>query len=243
MSTIPKYVPSLMPPFAKEILSVININVPSSGGSGSINMVAADHSQQLASIGLALARIAAYSISIAEVITLIVDPKGGIRVKDALDPYQYEIVSKALEANEIPSPPPPPANDTTTNTLGGTIAQTADLAGAAGTLVGALNVAEGYFGEEFDLSLLKIMPAGFGTSILAGSTIQLPDMTPGLQTIKSSIDIIATAMSIIADSLNKSVDVPSKALLMKSILSLFSVALNEQSIKAANREPPTPPDL
>lgn len=233
-----------MPPFAKQVTSFINVTVPPGGGNGSITMTTADHSQQLASIGLALARIAAYSISIAEVITLIVDPKGGVRVKDALDPYQYEIISKALEANEIPSPPPPPANDTTANPLGGAIAQTADLAGAAGSLVGALNVVEGYFGEEFDLSLLKIMPAGLPIgNLLEGSIINMPDMTPGLQTIKTSIDIIATSMSIIADSLNKSVDVPSKALLMKSILSLFSVALNEQSIKTANREPPTPPDL
>lgn len=243
MSTIPKYVSTLMPPIAKTVTNTLNIAVPSSGGAGSLTFNFPDHTQQLASIGLALARIAAYSISIAEVITLIVDPKGGIRVKDALDPYQFEIITKALEANEIQSPPPPPATDTTVNTLGGTIAQTADLLGAAGAATGALNEVNQYFTEEFDLNLLKTFTPGLVTGIVQGAQTRLPDMTPGLQTIKSSIDIIATTMSIVADALNRSADVPSKALLIKSILSTFTVGLNEQSIKAANREPPTPPDL
>jgi hypothetical protein len=246
-STIPQYIPIgavaglFASPTATRLIN-LNLNVPAGGAFGNLNFAVPDNTDQFATIGLQLARAAAYMISIAEAIQLISNEKGGIRVKDALDPYQYAVVTAALAANDLPVPPAPDDPNITRNPTGGEIVSTAaDLIGLASTVSAVTS-----FGNQ---ALGNLAASAFpgssvdGATFQANSPIAFPDVTIGLGTISTSIDIITIALSVIARSLNDAVDVPSKALLMKNVLSEFQVALNKQATNIAKREPPEDPEV
>lgn len=223
---------SIIGPTARANIS-FRVNIPS-GGSGVINIPIPDHSFQLNVIALTVARISTYMVTIAESIQLISDPKGGIKIKDALDPYQYEIITKALEANDLPAPSAPPAADIKFNPIGGTIVGIADLAGLAG---GAAQLTGTQILQKFYDSVSPDPP------IITPATGSFPDYIGSLTTIHASLEIISSCLSVIARSVNNSVDIPSKALLLKGILSAFQIALTEQASDIANRDAPQKPDI
>jgi hypothetical protein len=246
MSTIPQYIPfgaigqSFSFPPGQKLIN-FSVNVPSSGGTGQVNLAVPDHTAQFATMGIQLARMAAYMVSIAEAIQLISNEKGGIRIKDALDPYQFELITKALEANELPVPPSPPEADVKRNPTGGEIlAQAGNLIGAAATAASVIGFANDAIGTAAD----KFWQGSSAGGVFSfTSPIGFPDITPGIAVMSGSIDIINIALSNIAKNLNEAVDVPSKSLLLKTVLSDFQVALNEQATEIAQREIPEKPNI
>lgn len=249
-STIPKYIPigAIAGAFSfgtQKKLIAINANIPTGSGgfaTGNVNLDIPDHTQQIATIGIQLARMATYMVSLAEAVQLISNPKGGIQIKDALDPYQFETITKALEANELPVPPAPPAADTKRNPTGGEILnQAGDLIGTASTAISIANLGNEAIGQAID----KFFPGSSAGGVFSFTTPQIgfPDLTPGLATVSASLDVINIALSVITKSLNEAIDIPSKSLLLKTVLSSFTIALNEQASAAAGREPPSKPDI
>lgn len=192
-----------------------------------------DNSLELYSIGISLAGLAANVVSIASSIQTIIEPTGGIRLKDQLDPYQYQIVTDALAANSLPIPPAPPLELVTVNPLGGAMAVTGTLTGLA---AGAAAAGGSALVQEFFPGLFS------GSSTLVGPGF--PDYASQLLLISSALGIINTALGTTATLLNNSVDVPSRSLLVKTVLAAFNVAVNTQAITTAGRvAPPSPTGL
>jgi hypothetical protein len=213
----------------------INVVVPPGGGAGSINVPIPDNGRQLDTVAVVLARIAIYMVDIAESIQKVTNEKGGINIKDSLDPYQYEIIKKALEDSELPVPPAP-SEAVQYNALGGVLSGTANIAGFASLAATLANPAAAYVQKFFPQ-----VPAA--TGVLTGIA-NLPDYSGGFFTVNASLNIIAASLAVIANSVNKSVDSASSALILKGVLSAFQIALTEQSNKIANKpSPPRPPDI
>lgn len=202
---------------------------------GSLTIAIPDNSLDFYTMGLTLAGVASSVVSLATSIQTIFDPTGGLRVKDALDPYQYEVVTQALTAAGLPTPAAPPVEVTTPNPLGGVMA-------ASGALAGLAAAAASLSGTQVASSFLSGTVA---TGIVAGASSPpltgFPDYSVPLTLINSSLGVISTAISQIATIINTSTDIPSRALVMKSVLSAFAGALNTQAITTAGRTPPVPP--
>jgi hypothetical protein len=191
-----------------------------------------DNSLEFYAIGANLAGIASSVVSLATALQTVIEPTGGVRVKDLLDPYQYQVVSQALVANAQPVPAGTPVSVITANPLGGAMAVTGTLTGLAGAAA-ASAAAAGLAATSF-----------FGGSLVTGSGVHVgngfPDYFAPLTTINSALGVIGTAMGTMATLVNASVDVPSRSLALKSVLGIFQVALNQQAAGIAGRVAPTP---
>lgn len=199
---------------------------------GSFTLAIPDNSVDFYAIGVNLAGIASSVVALATAIQTIYEPTGGIRVKDMLDPYQYQVVTQALTASGIPTPGQPPSEIITANPLGGAMAAAGQLAGLAGSAAALAGT------QAID----AFMAGTIGTGpIVALPLTGFPDYNAPLTVINSSLGVISTAIGSIASMVTASVDVPSRALVLKSVMSLFSSALNTQSIATAGRVPPVPP--
>lgn len=190
-----------------------------------------DNSLQFFAVGMNLAGIAAAMVGITTALQTVISPTGGLRVKDQLDPYQYQVVTQALTATGIPSPGAPPTEVITPNPLGGAMSATGVAAGlaAAATALGATSFVE------------KFMPGTVATGSAVAAGTGFPDYEAPLTLINSSLGVINTCLTEVNTLITASVDVPSRALVLKSVMSSFTAALNTQSIAAAGRVPPTPP--
>lgn len=209
---------------------VFTITVPTGGGAGTLTINLPDHTLQWYSIGLSLAGIASSLVTMASAQQLITSPLGGIRVKDALDPYQFTVITQALAANGQPIPPGAAPTDIVSNPLGGAINGIGSLAGAAGLATSLLATPP----------VLLPFAVSAGAGIVAGGGTA-PDATGALTLISASLAVIGTCLTLMAQNLNSSVDVPSQALVIKKVMSAFNASLNSQAIATAGRVPPIPP--
>lgn len=198
---------------------------------GTITLAIPDNSIDFYTMGVTLAGVASSVVSLASTIQTIFDPTGGLRVKDALDPYQFAIVTQALTASGLPTPAAPPIEVTTPNPLGGALAGTGVLAGLAATAASLSGTAVAS----------AFVPGTVATGIVAPTVTGFPDYAAPLTVVNASLGVISTAIGQIATIINTSTDVPSRALVLKSVLSAFAGALNTQAITTAGRVPPTPP--
>lgn len=190
-----------------------------------------DNSLQFFAVGINLAGIASSLVGITTALQTVISPTGGLRVKDQLDPYQYQVVTQALSSTGIPNPGAPPSDVITPNPLGGAMTATGVAAGlaAAATALGSTAFIE------------KFMPGTLATGSAVAAGTGHPDYEAPLAVINSSLGVINTCLAEINTLITASVDVPSRALVLKSVMSVFSAALNTQSIASAGRVPPTPP--
>jgi hypothetical protein len=198
---------------------------------GSFTLAIPDNSLQFYAMAINFAGIASSLVAVTSALQTVIDPTGGIRVKDNLDPYQYQVVTQALTAAGIPSPGAPPVDVITPNPLGGAMAGTGAIAGAAATAaaLGSTAAVENFLSGTIGIGPIVAVGTGF------------PDYDAPMTVVNSSLGVINTCMTTIATLVTLSVDVPSRALVLKSVMSVFSAALNTQSITAAGRVPPTPP--
>ena len=147
---------------------------------GTITMVVADNSLQFFAVGMNLAGIAASCVGITTAMQTFMDPLGGMRVKDQLDPYQYQVVTQALTSSGIPSPGAPPSAVITPNPLGGTMTATCSEAGlaAAATALGSTAFIDAF------------MPGQIGTGTAVAVGTGFPDYEAPLLLINSSLSVI-----------------------------------------------------
>jgi hypothetical protein len=210
---------------------VLSVPVPNPLAT-TITLAVPDNSLELYATGAALAGIASSVVSLATALQTVIEPTGGLRVKDLLDPYQYQVVSQALVANAQPVPAGTPVSVITANPLGGAMAVTGTLTGLA---AGAATLA-----TTAGLSATSFL----GGTLVAGSGAYVgngfPDYFAPLTVINSALGVIGTALGTMATLVNASVDVPSRSLALKSVLGIFQVALNSQAAGIAGRVAPTP---
>jgi hypothetical protein len=197
-----------------------------------ITLAIPDNSLELYATGAALAGIASSVVSLATALQTVIEPTGGVRVKDLLDPYQYQVITQALTANAQPTPPGTPVAVVTSNPLGGAMAVTGTLTGLAAGAAAAASTA-GLSATSF---LSGSLVTGSGAYVGNG----FPDYFAPLTLINSSLGIIGTALGTMATLVNASVDVPSRSLALRSVLGIFQVALNQQAAGIAGRVAPTP---
>ena len=190
-----------------------------------------DNSLQFYAMGINLAGIASSLVAVTSALQTIIDPTGGLRVKDQLDPYQYQVVTQALTATGNPTPGAPPVEVITPNPLGGTMVGAGAIAGAAATAAA--------LGSTAAVDNFLTGTLGLGAAVATGTGF--PDYDAPMTVVNSSLGVINSCMTVIATLITASVDVPSRALVLKSVMSVFSAALNSQAITAAGRVPPTPP--
>ncbi len=218
-------------PLVNPVVTTITIP-PLTGGVATQTLNVPNHITSMYAIGLNLATLATTLVTLASNIQLIVSPTGGIKVKDSLDPYAYQIITDALAANSQPIPAGAPSTAVTSNPLGGAITAAGALAGAAGlaTTLAAT--------QAVDLLATPSVSTGLGATVGA-----FPDYTASLTLINSSISVINTAVGTMATLINNSVDVPSQSLVLKGVLSAFNINLTSQAVTTAGRVPPAPPVL
>lgn len=240
----------------------VDIAVPDifTGGSvfhtGSFSLLFPNESVEHANIAFALAQEALITIELAVALQTIMDPKGGIRIKDALDPYHYNVVKNALQENNEPVPVPANPGATLLTKLGGAVTETGlftGIAAAAGTMK-SLSTA---------FNFLKLLPQTTtfppGVGMLPSLTFAaLPNATPTLQTdvrsglpgtgmpsnslalkiSASAIQIKAAALAYIVSLFRNSIDTEAKAVVLKNVLDDFSVAVSANAISKAGGTPP-----
>jgi hypothetical protein len=209
---------------------LFTITVPPTGGAGTISISLPDHTLQWYAIGLSLAGIASSLVTMALASQTITSLTGGIKVKDALDPYQYTVITQALAANGQPIPPGAAPTDIIPNPLGGAINGAGALSGIAGLAAAA----------GATVPVLLPFAVSAGTGIVQGGGA-VPDISGATTLISASLSVISTCLTVMASNLNNSVDVPSQALVIKKVMSAFNASLNTQSIAIAGRVPPIPP--
>lgn len=209
---------------------VFTITVPPTGGAGTLTINLPDHTLQWYVIGLSLAGIASSLVTMALASQTITSVTGGVKIKDALDPYQYTVITQALAANGQPIPPGAAPTDIVPNPLGGAINGIGALSGIT-ALAGAAGAT---------IPVLLPFTISAGTGIVTGGGAA-PDISGAMTLISSSLGIISTCLTVMANNLNNSIDVPSQALVIKKVMSSFNASLNSQSIATAGRVPPTPP--
>jgi len=228
---------------------------PSPGGpfpayhNGTITLNVPNNSAEFGTIAINMAQNSLAMIELAIAIQSIVSPKGGITIKDELDPYHYEVIKTALEENNEPVPTPenPPA--TTLNKLGGQITETGILSGLA-TSADAL----GSVSETFDF--LKVTPQvgltpnvyvpGVGpetatptfSPIQATVTGTFPDYAFPLKIMNSAVVIQGFVMQYVVSNLRNAIDTEAGALLLKNAMSDVSKAVSDNAIKDAGQTPP-----
>lgn len=191
-----------------------------------------DNSLDLYVTAGSIASIASSVVSLATSLQTIIEPTGGVRVKDLLDPYQYQIVTQALSANGLPTPPGTPEATITPNPLGGAMAVTGGLVGLGAAATAASATATSALTGFVSGSLVS------GSGVFVGNGF--PDYAGPITAINAGLSVIGTAISVMANLVNLSVDVPSRALALKAVLGLFQVSVNQQSASIAGRVAPTP---
>lgn len=205
---------------------------PMTGGTATYTFTIPDVATPLIATAATLSTIALSLVQIATIVQTICEPQGGVRFKDLLDPYQYNVVKASMDKSGIPVPPPPPTG--TGPNLLGTALSAAGALGTAAAAAGELGIVT---------PVLFPPPVGGGTTVIIAPTPATPAPDPQIPMIavNAALAVISTALSYIATTLNQSVDITSRSLLIKHVLSLFQVNVTNQSLVTAGIVPPAAP--
>lgn len=209
-----------------------------------------NHSAEFGDLAIQMAQEALVTIELAVALQTITDPEGGIKIKDALDPYHFNIVRNALLENQEPVPTPANPGATILSDLGGAIVET----GALSAIVsGAQAMRTAGFFSDFlkftpQLSLLPAGGPGFGGGIEFGGGVGLPifaqvagafpSYSLPLNIMSAAITMKTIALQYITSLLRNSIDSVAGALILKNVLDDFSVAVSANAIKKAGGTPP-----
>ena len=213
---------------------VITVAPGTAGGTASVKLP--NHSIDAGKIAIQLAGIAASFVEITTMLGTVFTPEGGLQIKDALDPYSYEIIKNALEENgeTVPEPSNPAANKITT--LGTEIVATGALTGATGVLQGLSSI--GQLGIASSLLGTPLIPiTSTGTVTVAGIA---PNYYMQLKIINTSLQIINFCMQFAKENIFGAVDVEAGAILLRSVLDDVSVQVNQDALEATGRPVPEP---
>ena len=233
---VPEDYPGVAGPFPAFHNGTITLNVP-------------NNSKEFGEIAVNMAQNSLAMVELAIALQTITSPKGGITIKDELDPYHYEVIKAALEENNEPVPVPenPPA--TTLNKLGGSIIE-------GGLLTGLATGADAMATVSSTFDFLKITPQvgitpnafvpglGPATSIPAFSDIQgtvvgtFPDYALPLKIMNSAVQIQGFVTNYIVSNIRNAIDTEAGALVLKNAMSDVSKAVSDNAIKDAGQEPP-----
>lgn len=211
-----------------------------------------NHSAEFGELAINMAQEALVLIELAIALQSISDPKGGIRIKDALDPYHYNVVKNALQENNEPVPQPVNPGATVLTKLGGEIVETGALSAVA-TGAQAMKTA-GFFSDflKFTPQLSTVVAGlpgfpptgnpftpGAGFPILADVTGFFPSYSLPLNIMSSAVIIKTIILQYIVGIIRNSIDTKAGALLLKNVLDDFSVAVSKNAIEKAGGTPPT----
>ena len=233
---VPEDYPGVAGPFPAFHNGTITLNVP-------------NNSKEFGEIAVNMAQNSLAMVELAIALQTIVSPKGGITIKDELDPYHYEVIKAALEENNEPVPVPenPPA--TTLNQLGGSIIE-------GGLLTGLATGADAMATVSTTFDFLKITPqigitpnvfvpgTGPPTSIPAFSPIEgtvvgtFPDYALPLKIMNSAVQIQGFVTNYIVSNIRNAIDTEAGALVLKNAMSDVSKAVSDNAIRDAGQEPP-----
>jgi len=232
---------------------------------GSFTLKVPNHSKDLGDIALNMAQNSLALVELAIAIQSIVDEEGGLRIKDQLDPYHYQVIKNALEENNEPVPEVREPNATILSDLGGEITETgllsnlataADALGSVSPLVEAytsLGVAEykvpaqvstGEFGAFFDGNNPEsgqTFPIPPGTSALDMTVMvqgYFPDYSLPYKIMNSAIQIQGFIMQYAVSNLRNAIDTDAKALVLKNLMGEFGKEVSDNAIKATGNTPP-----
>jgi hypothetical protein len=226
---------------------------------GSFGLLFPNESVEHASIAFALAQEALVTIELAVALQTIMDPKGGIRIKDALDPYHYNVVKNALAENNEPVPVPANPGATTLSKLGGAITETGLFSGIAAA-AGTMKSLSSAFNFLKLLPQTTAIPPGVGmipsltfaglpnntraiqtdvrSAIPTGIGSGMPSNSLALKISASAITIKTAALGYIVSLFRNSIDTTAQALILKNVLDDFSVAVSANAISKAGGTPP-----
>ena len=209
-----------------------------------------NHSAEFGDLAIQMAQEALVTIELAVALQTITDPEGGIKIKDALDPYHYNIVRNALLENKEPVPTPANPGATILSDLGGAIVET----GALSAIVSGAQAMRtaGFFSDFLKFTpQLSLLPAGgpglgggisfsggVGLPILAQVAGAFPSYSLPLNIMSAAITMKTIALQYITSLLRNSIDSVAGALILKNVLDDFSVAVSANAIQKAGGTPP-----
>lgn len=233
--TFPEYIGTDPIPFTQ--YSFLTLTVP-------------NHSKQFGDIALNMAQNALNMLELVVAFQNVIDEEGGLRIKDQLDPYHYQVIKNALEENGETVPPVTEPAATDLSNLGGAITEFGLLSGI-GPAVDALTAAG-------QLDFLSLTPqqsaypavAAFNSeaggvpidikqaSVWAPPGIGFPDYEYALSIINSAVAIQGLVTSYAVGIFRNAIDTESRALLLKGVLGEFGKQVSDNAIKDTGGEPP-----
>ena len=209
--------------------------IPDKSHGGSIILNVPNHSKEFGAIAKNMAQSTLNQIELIVALQTIISEKGGITIKDQLDPYHYEVITEALQENGDEIPVQPPVEATIFQQLGGAITSTGALS-ALGTAADAMSAA-GY-GLSFLQFTNQTTPYPAGTILPAGSiqdgisgtiTGGWPDYTYALSIINSCVSIQSSLNQYAVSLFRNAIDAEAGALLLKNGMAEFSQAISENA--------------
>jgi hypothetical protein len=211
---------------------------------GGFTLDVPNHSIEFGILAQSTAKEALVLIELAIALQIITDPKGGIRVKDALDPYHYNVIKNALEENGDPVPQPANPGATTLGKLGGIITET----GLLSTLATGASALQAFGIGTIGLQvagpagipdgLFNFIPGNLGSPIITEVIGAFPSYSFALLLMNSATIVKTFALQYITSLIRNSIDTEARALLLKNVMSDFTLAVSQNAIEKANGSAP-----
>jgi hypothetical protein len=236
--SVPEDYPGLVGPYPRYHTGTIQLNVP-------------NNTAEFGSIAVNMAQNSLVMIELAVALQSIVDPEGGITIKDQLDPYHYQVIKDALEENGEEVPPVEKPEATTLNKLGGAITEfgllsnLATAADALGTVSETFNFLK--FTPQVSTIASVVLPgiapegpgaASIGSSITGTVAGAFPDYALPLKIMNSATVVQGFIMQYVVSNIRNAIDTEAGALIIKNAMSDFTKEVSDNAIKNANQVPP-----
>jgi len=217
-----------------------------------------NHSTEFGELAINMAQEALVLVELAIALQTISDPKGGIKIKDSLDPYHYNVIKNALEENGDTVPPTANPGATLLTQLGGAIIETGALSAIA-TGADAMRTA-GFFSDflkltpQLDLTGPGNIPfavpgpdatppgpfnlGNVGTPIQVAVSGRWPSYSFAINVMSSAAVIKTIILQYIVSLFRNSIDTEAGALLLKNVMSDFTVAVSKNAIEKTDKQAP-----
>lgn len=232
--TFPEYIGTNPTPFTQ--FAFLNLTVP-------------NHSTQFGDIALNMAQNALNMLELVVAFQNVIDEEGGLRIKDQLDPYHYEVIRNALEENGETVPPVREPAATTANEIGGAITEFG-LLSSIGPVVDALQAAgkldflsvtpqQSTYPAVTPFNSTSGVPIDIAqASVYAPPAVGFPDYELPLAIINSAVSIQGLVTSYAVGIFRNAIDTESRAFLLKSVLGEFGKEVSDQAINDTGGTPP-----
>lgn len=204
---------------------------------GAVTLRLPNAGPDLGKIAVQLASIALSTIEITQILQNLFSVEGGLRVKDALGPYNYQVLKNALEENGEPVPEVTPnAAGSQITQLGGQVADSGAFTGVQSILQGLS--AAGKLGPLLSAVNVPIIAPTTGTGITV--TGGVPAITLQLKLINTALQVINFSITFVKDNFINSADLQAGAILLRNVMDEFSVQVSSNALESAGRPVPEP---